>query len=172
MSPIILAARGKVPKIPASVYVAPGAAVIGDVEIGEESSIWFGASVRGDCHHIRIGRRTSIQDNSVLHVTHDTWPTIVGNDVTVGHACILHGCRIADRVLVGMGSCVIDDAEIASDVILGAGSLVTMGARIPAGVLALGRPAKVVRDLRPDEIERIRESARLYVGYRAEYLGG
>jgi carbonic anhydrase/acetyltransferase-like protein (isoleucine patch superfamily) len=171
MTPIVLPARGKHPVIPSSVYVAPGAAVIGDVEIGEESSIWFGASVRGDCHYIRIGARTSIQDNSVLHVTHDTWPTLVGNDVTVGHACILHGCRIADRVLVGMGSCVIDDAEIASDVILGAGSLVTMGARIPSGVLALGRPAKVVRDLRPDEIERIRESARLYVGYRAEYLG-
>jgi len=153
MSPIVLAVRGKRPEIPSSVYVAPGAAIIGDVAIGEESSIWFGAVVRGDIHFVRIGARTSIQDNSVLHVTHDTWPTLVGNDVTVGHACILHGCRIADRVLVGMGSCVIDDAEIASDVILGAGSLVKSGTR-------------------PDEIESIRESARLYVGYRAEYLRG
>src|SRR5262245_50595069 len=121
MRPIVLPARGKLPTILDSVYVAAGAAANGAVEGRAAASVWSGADVRGDCYYVRIGARTRIKDNSVIHVAHDTWPTLVGNDVTVGHACILHGCRIADRVLVGMGSCVIDDAEIASDVILGAG---------------------------------------------------
>jgi carbonic anhydrase/acetyltransferase-like protein (isoleucine patch superfamily) len=167
----VLEFRGKTPVIDPSAYVAPTAAVIGDVVVGAESSLWFGTVVRGDVFHIRIGARTSVQDNSVVHVTHDRSATVVGDDVTVGHAVVLHGCTVRDRVIVGMGSVILDDAEIGSDSIVGAGSLVTMGTRFPPRSLVLGRPAKVVRPLTDEEVARIAESARLYVGFRGEYLG-
>lgn len=160
---VILPYQGMLPQLAERVYLAETAAIIGDVTVGDESSVWFGAVIRGDVNPIRIGARTSIQDNSVLHATTGFSETHVGNDVTVGHAVILHGCTIGDRVVVGMGSIVLDRAEIGSDVVLGAGSLVTQNAKIPPGVLAHGRPAKPVRDLRADELERILEGAAHYV---------
>jgi carbonic anhydrase/acetyltransferase-like protein (isoleucine patch superfamily) len=168
--PTILAYRGTLPTIAKDVYVAPTVSVIGDVEVGSEASLWFGAVLRGDVQPIRIGARTSIQDNSVVHATEGWAPTLVGADVTVGHMVVLHGCTIRDRVVVGMGSIVMDAAEIGEDTILGAGSLVLTEAKIPSGVLALGRPAKPVRDLTADELRSIRESAVHYVEKAREYL--
>lgn len=171
MAPTILSFRGKTPSIDPSAYVAPTAAIIGDVTVGPRSSIWFGTVVRGDVFHIRIGAGTNIQDNCVLHVTHDRSATIVGDDCTVGHGAVLHGCTIGDRVLVGIGAVILDDAEIASDVLVGAGSLVTIGTKVSARSLVLGRPARVVRPLTDEEVAGLAEAARLYVGFRAEYLG-
>lgn len=166
---IVLAYRGVMPRVALDAYVADNATLIGDLEIGAESSIWFGAVLRGDVMPLRIGARTSIQDNCVVHATGGWANTVVGDDCTVGHSAILHGCTVGDRVLVGMGSTVLDGAQIGSDTLLGAGSLVTTEARIPSGVLAIGRPAKVVRDLTPADFERIREAAALYVGYGREF---
>lgn len=167
---LIVPYRGVYPRVSEGAFVAPNATLIGDVTVGLESGIWFGAVLRGDVMPIHVGARTSIQDNSVIHSTGGWREVRIGDDCTVGHAVLLHGCTIQDRVLVGMGSIVLDDAEIASDVILGAGSLVTTRAKIPSGVLAMGRPAKPVRDLKPEDLERIREAAALYVGYRRDYL--
>ncbi len=164
--------RGMRPSIDASSFVAPTAAVIGDVVIGARSSIWFGAVLRGDAMAIRIGARTSIQDNAVVHATTGWAATTVGDDCTVGHGVILHGCTVGDRVLVGMGSIVLDGAEIGADTILGAGSLVTARTTIPPGVLALGRPAKVIRALNDDELASIRAAAETYVGLVRDYLDG
>jgi carbonic anhydrase/acetyltransferase-like protein (isoleucine patch superfamily) len=150
-------------------WVAPSADVIGRVTVGPSSSIWYGAVLRGDVMPIRIGARTSIQDNSVIHTTGGWHDAVIGDDCTVGHAVVLHGCVVRDRVLVGMGSIVLDEAEIGEDVILGAGSLVTARTKIPPGVLALGRPAKVIRALRDDERARIREAAEHYVELLADY---
>ncbi len=169
--PTILPFRGKTPEIHPTVYVAPTATVIGDVIVGPESSLWFGAVVRGDVFHIRVGARTNVQDNCVLHVTHDRSACLVGDDVTVGHAAVLHGCTVADRVLVGMGAIVLDDAEVGSDTIIGAGALVTMGAKIPPRSLVLGRPARVLRALTDAEVANVAEAGRLYVGFAGEYLG-
>ena len=160
---------GVTPAIAAGVFVAPTASVIGDVSIGSDSSIWYGAVLRGDVMAIRIGARTSIQDNSVVHATGGWAEVAVGDEVTIGHSVILHGCRVGDRVLVGMGSIVLDDAEIGAGSMIGAGSLVTAKTKIPPGVLAHGRPAKVARPLRPDEIENILEASRLYVRYGREH---
>ena len=162
--------RGILPKIHPSVYLSENVCVIGDVEIGEDSSVWFGAVVRGDVNYIRIGRRTNIQDNSVVHVTHETAPTIVGDDVTVGHRVILHGCVLANRILVGMGAILMDGVEVEDDVIIGAGALVTQNKKIPSGVLVAGVPAKIIRDLKDEEVKMIRESANNYVEYKNNYL--
>ena len=165
----VLPYKGILPRIEPGVFVAPSASVVGDVTIGASSSIWYGTVVRGDVMPIRIGARTSIQDNAVVHATGGWAETVVGDEVTVGHSVILHGCRIGHRVLVGMGTIVLDDAEIGEGTMVGAGSLVMARARIPAGVLAHGRPCKAVRDLRPDELEKVLEAARLYVQYGREH---
>jgi len=167
---IIKPYRGIYPRIHHSVYLSENVYVIGDVEIGEDSSLWFGAVVRGDVNYIRIGRRTNIQDNSVVHVTHETAPTIVGDEVTVGHRVILHGCVLGNRILVGMGAILMDGVEVEDNVIIGAGALVTQNKKIPSGVLVAGVPAKVVRDLKEEEIKMIKESADNYVAYKNEYL--
>ncbi|NPA40684.1 MAG: gamma carbonic anhydrase family protein [Aquificae bacterium] len=162
--------RGIFPKIHPSVYLSDNVFVIGDVEIGEDSSVWFGSVVRGDVNYIRIGRRTNIQDNSVVHVTHDTHPTVIGDNVTVGHRVILHGCTLGNNILVGMGAIIMDGVEIEDFVLVGAGALVTPNKKIPSGVLVAGVPAKIIRDLREEEIELIKESAENYVRYKNEYL--
>jgi carbonic anhydrase/acetyltransferase-like protein (isoleucine patch superfamily) len=155
--------------------VAPSADVIGDVEIGDESSVWFQAVIRGDVHSIRIGARTNIQDQSMLHVTRKRSPLVIGDDVTVGHRVTLHGCKVGNRVLVGMGSIILDDAEIGDDCIIGAGALVTQGMKVPPGHMVLGLPGKVIRRLKPEELAYLPESARNYVndsrGYKS-YVGG
>lgn len=169
---LLIPYKTHLPKLHPTAFAASTATLIGDLEVGEESSIWFGAVLRGDVMPLRIGARTSIQDNSVIHATGGWCGTTVGDDCTVGHSVILHGCSVGDRVLVGMGSIVLDGAELGSDVILGAGSLVTSNTKIPSGVLAVGRPAKPVRDLREDDLARVREAASLYVGYAAAYRVG
>lgn len=164
------------PTLSERVYVSPEAAVIGNVTIGADSSIWPFASIRGDMHYIKIGSRTSIQDNSVLHITHagdyhpQGSPTIIGDDVTVGHRVILHGCTIENRVLVGMGSIVLDDVIIQSDVILGAGSLVPPGKILESGFLWLGSPVVKKRPLTDEEKAFILYSARNYVKLKDTYL--
>lgn len=157
------------PKVPASVFLAPGAVVIGDVELGEDCSIWFGSVVRGDVHHIRIGKRTNIQDMTMIHVTKNRHSTRIGDDVTLGHRVTLHGCTLGDRILVGMGAIIMDRAEVGDDCIIGAGALVTEGMVIPPGHLAVGSPARVKRPLTDEERAFIKVSAQNYVDYAAAY---
>ncbi len=160
----------RTPKIHGSVYIAPGAQVLGDVEIGEESSIWCNAVVRADVNYVRIGKRTNIQDLSLIHESYQASPTVVGDDVTVGHSVILHACKVGNKCLIGMGSVILDDAEIGDLCLIGAGSLVTQGTKIPAGTKAWGRPAKVVGELTSKEIERLSWSALHYASLARAYM--
>ncbi len=170
--PVILGFEGKAPRVAPSAYLAEGSVVAGDVEIGEESSIWFGAVVRGDVNHVRIGARTNLQDHGMVHVTGGTHPTVIGDDVTVGHRAVLHGCTVRDRCLIGIGAIVLDGAVIGPDAMVGAGALVPPGMVVPPGKLVLGAPAKVKRDLTADELASLRTSAERYVGYAAAYRRG
>ncbi len=163
---------GRAPRVAATAFLAYGSVVTGDVQIGEHSSIWFGTVVRGDVNHVRIGARTNIQDQSTVHVTTRTHPTIIGDDVTVGHRAVLHGCTVHDRCLVGIGAIVLDGAVIGPDAMVGAGALVPPGMVVPPGKLVLGAPAKVKRDLTPEEIAYLRTSAANYAGYAARYRAG
>lgn len=166
---MLIAYKGIEPKVHATVFVEDSARIIGDVEIGEQSSIWFNAVIRGDVNYIRIGKRTNIQDNSTLHVTKDIFPLIIGSDVTIGHSVILHGCTVRDRCLIGMGSIILDNAEIGEDSIIGAGALVTEGMKVPPGSLVVGLPGKVVRPLKHEEIARIAKSSLNYIEYARNY---
>lgn len=157
------------PKIHATAYIEESAQIIGDVEIGEYSSIWCNAVLRGDVHHIKLGARTNIQDNCVLHGTKGVWPVMLGNDITVGHNVTLHGCLIKDRCLIGMGSIILDGVEVGEDSIIGAGALVTERSIIPPRSLVLGMPGKVVRQLKDEEVARILKSAKNYIEYSKEY---
>ncbi len=157
------------PQIEKNVFIAPGAYVIGNVEIGEESSIWFNTVVRGDVNWIKIGKRTNIQDLSMVHVDSGAWPCQIGDDVTAGHRVIIHGCEIADRVLIGMGSVLMNGSKIGEDSMIGAGSLVTENAVIPPRTLALGSPCKVKRDLTEKEIQMIKLSALHYAALATKY---
>ena len=157
------------PRIDASAFIEDSAQVIGDVEIGRDCSVWFNAVIRGDVNFIRIGERTNIQDGSVLHVTKDTHPLILGNDITVGHAVTLHGCTIRDRCLIGMGAIVLDGAEVGEDSIIGAGALVKERMRVEPGTLVVGVPARVARKLNDEEKARIKKSAINYINYSADY---
>lgn len=163
--------QGIKPTIPQSCFIEDTAVVIGDVRIGEHCSVWFNAVIRGDVHYIRIGHRTNVQDLCMLHVTHDTHPLIIGNEVTVGHSVVLHGCTIHDRVLVGMGAIIMDGAVIGEDCVVGAGALITEGTIVPPKSLILGSPAKVKRAVTDKELAWIRESADNYVTYARQYLG-
>ena len=166
---MIRAYRGVVPKIAASAYIDPSAQVIGDVEIGERSSVWPNATIRGDVNHIRIGDESNVQDNSVIHVEHDTYPTIIGNRVTVGHSVTLHGCVIEDDALIGIGAIVLNGATVGKGAIIAAGSVVPERMQVPAGTLVMGVPANVRRETTPEEQERFRENAQNYVKYRETY---
>jgi carbonic anhydrase/acetyltransferase-like protein (isoleucine patch superfamily) len=164
-----LAFEGKVPQLDASAFTAQTSVVIGDVVIGEQSSVWFNATLRGDQMPIRIGRNSNVQDNSVVHVTTDVAGTIIGDQVTIGHTVIVHACTIGSRVLIGMGSVVLDLAVIEDDVLLAAGSLVTPRTVLPSGWLCRGSPAKPVRRL--DERDRlmIDQGWRAYVDLSGRY---
>jgi carbonic anhydrase/acetyltransferase-like protein (isoleucine patch superfamily) len=168
----VLPFRGARPSVAASAWLAPGAVVIGDVVIGPESSLWFGAVVRGDVHRIRIGARTNLQDHCVVHVTRDRFATEIGDEVTVGHRAVVHGCSVGDGALIGIGAIVLDGARVGEEALVGAGALVAPGAEIPAGTLALGVPARVVRALSADERAAQRARAAEYVetarGYARE----
>ncbi len=161
--------QGKRPTIAPDAFVAETATVIGDVVVGARSSLWFGAVVRGDVFHIRIGEETSIQDNTVIHVTHDQYATLVGNRVTVGHGVILHGCTVRDLCIIGMGAVILDQVEIGEQCIIGAGALVTPGTKIPAGHLAVGAPARVKRPLTEEELAWLESSAAHYVALTRAY---
>lgn len=162
--------RGVSPKCATGVYVDPSAQVIGDVEIGRDSSIWMNAIVRGDVFPIRIGERTNVQDGCLLHVTRDRNALAIGDLVTFGHGAIVHGCTIASRVLVGIGAIVLDRAEVGEDTIIGAGALVPEGMVIPPRSLVLGMPAKVRRDLTDEEVQGILRYAGNYVEYKDRYM--
>lgn len=162
--------ENKKPKIAKGVFIAPGAHVIGEVVLGEQVSIWFNTVVRGDVNHIQIGSRTNIQDNSVVHVTTATHPTVVGKEVTAGHRVILHGCTIEDRALIGMGAVVMDGAVVGEEALIGAGSVVTPGTVIPPRVLAVGAPCKPLRELREEEIQFFKVSALHYCEIAENYI--
>jgi carbonic anhydrase/acetyltransferase-like protein (isoleucine patch superfamily) len=154
------------------VFLAETCAVIGDVVIGDESSIWYGTVVRGDVMPIRIGARTSIQDNTVVHVTSERFGTTIGSDCTVGHGAIIHACTVEDLCLIGMGSIILDGAVIGRGSLVGAGALVTPGTLIPPGSLVIGSPAKVKRPLNDKEREQITYGAQHYVELTRRYLAG
>ncbi|HVV72465.1 MAG TPA: gamma carbonic anhydrase family protein [Verrucomicrobiae bacterium] len=160
---------GRKPSLGRGVYIAKGAVVLGDVTLGDFSSVWFNAVLRGDINRIVIGHHSNVQDNSVFHLA-DDYPCVLGNYVTVGHGAIVHACRVADEVLVGMGSIILDGAVIGEQSIIGAGALVTQGHEIPAGSMVLGSPAKVVRALSQPERARIKGYAEKYVGVAEYYL--
>lgn len=167
---VVLSFNDKRPKISQDCFLASSSMVIGDVEIGSKSSIWFGSVIRGDVFHIRIGQETNIQDNSVIHVTSNKNPTLIGNRVTVGHSVTLHGCTVNDHVLVGIGSIVMDQSEIGQWSILAAGSVVIPGTIIPSGKLWRGLPAKEIRDLNEGEMEWIEDLASNYVKLSRQYM--
>ena len=159
---------GHTPSLPSSAFVAPGAVVLGDVSVGDNSSIWYGCVLRADIQSIRIGHSTNLQDGTIIHLASDLGTT-VGDHVTCGHRCLLHACTIGDEVLVGMGAIVMDGAEIGSQSIIGAGALVTKGFKAPAGSLILGSPAKIARSLSDEERQGIRHWAEKYVQVALEH---
>lgn len=163
--------RGVLPQVAASAYIDESARVVGDVIIGGESSVWLNAVVRGDVNSVRIGARTNLQDGVLVHVNRDpSHPTLVGDDVTVGHGAILHGCTVEDRCLIGMGAILLNGCRIGSDSIVAAGTLVTEGAEVPPGSLVMGSPGRVRRPVTDAERALIAQSAANYVEYRRAYL--
>lgn len=161
--------HGHWPKIHETAFVAPSADVVGETEIGPESSVWFQVVIRGDVNSIKIGSRTNIQDLSMLHVTRKKWPLRIGDEVTVGHRVMLHGCTVGNRVLIGMGATLMDGCEIGDECIVAAGALVTEGKKFPPRSLILGSPAKVVRELTEEELAFLPKSAQNYVNDSREY---
>jgi carbonic anhydrase/acetyltransferase-like protein (isoleucine patch superfamily) len=159
-----------VPKVDQTAYLDESAQVIGDVHIGSESSIWMNVVIRGDVNHIRIGRRTNIQDLTMVHVMRETHPTVIGDEVTIGHSAVIHGCTIEDRVLIGMQAMLLNGVHVEHDSIIAAGTLLTEGTRIPAGSLVMGRPGKVTRPLVEAELAEIRRLSQAYVNYRLDYV--
>jgi len=160
----------KTPVYGRDVFIAPSATVIGDVETGDDSSFWFGVVVRGDVNWIRIGSGTNIQDGSKLHVTTDRFPLTIGDRVSVGHGAIVHGCTIGDDCLIGIGATVLDGASIGSGSIVAAGALVTEGTKIPDGQLAMGIPARAVRQVKKEEVQRILHTGVHYIKLKNRYL--
>lgn len=158
----LLEAHGRqTPVLGEGVYVAPGAVLVGDVIVGDHSSVWYQAVLRGDINRIVLGHHTNVQDNAVLHVTHD-WPCVVGNWVTVGHGAVVHGCRVGDETLIGIRAVVLDGAVIGRNCLIGAGAVIPPETTIPDGTLALGVPAKVIRLLSAQERQQVRQAAELY----------
>jgi gamma-carbonic anhydrase len=159
------------PHYDTSAFVADNATVIGDVRLGSQTSIWYNAVVRGDVNWIRIGDQSNVQDNAVVHVTHGSAPTLIGNLVTIGHSAVVHGCTIEDACLIGIGAVVLDNAVIGQGSLVGARALVTGNTRIPPRSLVVGSPARVVRELSDEEVASVRQNALNYVRYRGIVLG-
>lgn len=160
--------HGVLPTVHASAFVAEGACVIGDVDLAEDSSVWFNAVLRGDIHHIRIGRRSNIQDGTIIHVTRE-YPVEIGDEVTVGHQAMLHGCRLESCSLIGMNAVVLDNARVGPFALVAAGSVVREHFVVPEGMLVAGVPAKIVRPLTDSEKQALRQSAGNYVEYARSY---
>lgn len=168
----ILPFRGTRPVLSEGVFIAPGATIIGDVIVAEDSSIWYQTVVRGDMNFIRIGRRTNVQDLCMIHVTTDIHPVNIGDGVTIGHHATIHGANLDDGCLIGMGAIVLDGARIGTESMIGAGSLIPMGMEIPPRVLAVGSPARVKRQLRPEELAGMRKAAEHYFEYSRLHARG
>jgi gamma-carbonic anhydrase len=160
---------GKAPQVHPDAWVADEAIVIGDVVIGKDASIWFQTIVRGDVAHVRIGARTNIQDHCTIHVTRDAHPTVIHDDVTVGHRAVLHGCEVMSGALIGIGAILLDDVVVEEGALVGAMSLVTPGTRVAAGQLVMGQPARVVRMVTDAERQWMAETVTNYVGYAKDY---
>ncbi|MFH1158726.1 MAG: gamma carbonic anhydrase family protein [Pseudomonadota bacterium] len=170
MTSIIKPYKGKSPLIGRDVFIAENAVVVGDVLIGDESSIWYGCAIRGDINNIVIGQRTNIQDGTVIHVASGPLGTYIGDDVTVGHMAVLHACTIGNAAFIGMQACVMDGVMVEAGAMVAAGALVTPGKRVPSGQLWAGSPAKFMRELTKEEKEYIPHSARHYVEIARNYL--
>ncbi len=164
--PVILPVKGIHPTIPESCFVAPNATIVGDVEMGEDCSVWFNAVIRGDVNSIRMGNKVNIQDGACLHCTYQKTVTILGNNVSVGHNALVHGCKVGDNVLIGMGSIVMDNVEIGDNCIIAAGAVVLENTKVPSGSIFAGVPAKKVKDLSPElfkgEVQRIADNYLMY----------
>lgn len=173
---MLMAFQGIMPTVGNSVFVAPSADIIGDVCIGDNSSIWFGCVIRGDVNSIKIGQNTNVQDLSMIHVTHytkedhsDGFATLIGDNVTIGHRVMLHGCVIEDACLIGMSSTILDGAVIGKESIVGANSLVTKNKKFPPRSLIMGNPAKWIRELNDEEVASLYVSASNYISFKAKY---
>lgn len=170
--PIIKSVKGKYPQIAADCYIAENATIVGEVTIGTQCSVWFNAVLRGDVHYIKMGNKVNIQDGAVIHATYQKSPTTIGNNVSIGHNAIVHGCTIHDNVLIGMGSIVMDDCVVESNSIIAAGAVVTKNTRVESGSIYAGVPAKKVKDISEElisgEIHRIAENYVTYSGWFKE----
>ena len=162
--------RGQMPRVHPTAFIDDSAQVIGDVEIGEDSSVWMCVVIRGDVNRIRIGRRSNVQDSTVVHVMKDTHPTQIGDDVTIGHGAIVHGCTIEDRCLIGMGAILLNGVTVGSGSIVAAGSLLPEGTQVPPRSLVMGSPGKVRRTLSDADLDEIQMYADRYVAYRLDYM--
>ena len=167
---MLLGYKGKLPRLGERVFIAEGAMIVGDVEIGDHSSVWFNSVIRGDVNYIRIGKHTNIQDGSVLHVMKDQYPLVLHDQITVGHGAMLHGCEIASNCLIGMRAIILNNAKVSAHCIVAAGALITEGMVIPERSLVMGLPAKVKRPLTDEEVAHIDEYARRYYEYKETYL--
>lgn len=164
--------KGLQPVVHPSAYVDVSAQVIGDVEIGEASSVWMNVVIRGDVHRVRIGRRSNVQDGTIVHVMRGTHATTIGDEVTIGHGAIVHGCTLHDRILVGMGAILLNGVDVGEDSIVAAGTLLPEETHVPPRSLVMGSPGKVRRALTDEDVASIRDYAERYVGYRLDYMGG
>lgn len=166
MEPVILPVNGISPNIPEDCYIAPNATIIGDVIMGSECSVWFNAVIRGDVNSIRMGDKVNVQDGAVIHCTYQKTKTIIGNNVSIGHKAIVHGCTVEENVLIGMGSIVMDNVKIGKNSIIAAGAVVLEGTEVPPGTIFAGIPAKKVKDISPEllkgEVERIANNYVMY----------
>jgi carbonic anhydrase/acetyltransferase-like protein (isoleucine patch superfamily) len=167
--PIILPWRGVSPTIASDAFIAPGAVVIGDVVIGAGVTVWFNCVLRGDVNHIRVGARTNIQDGTVVHVSHKTHPTIIGEDVLIGHMATIHGCTLESKAFVGMRATVMDGVVVEREAMVAAGALVAPGKRIPQKQMWAGAPARFVRDVKPEELKAFADAVERYAGLGEEY---
>lgn len=162
--------RGQLPRVHPSAFIDDSAQVIGDVEIGEDSSVWMCVVIRGDVNRIRIGRRSNVQDGTIVHVMKDTHPTVIGDDVTIGHAAVVHGCTIEDRCLIGMGAILLNGVTVGTGSIVAAGTLLPEGMQVPPRSLVMGAPGKVRRTLSDADLDEIQMYADRYVAYRLDYM--
>jgi carbonic anhydrase/acetyltransferase-like protein (isoleucine patch superfamily) len=162
--------RGQLPRVHPSAFIDASAQVIGDVEIGEESSVWMCVVIRGDVNRIRIGRRSNVQDGTIVHVMKDTHPTVIGDDVTIGHGAVVHGCTVEDRCLIGMGAILLNGVTVGSGSIVAAGTLLPEGTQVPPRSLVMGSPGKVRRPVSDADLDEIQMYADRYVAYRLDYM--
>lgn len=169
MSKTIIPYKGTLPNIHKTCFIAPNAYIIGDVEVGEDSNVWYGCTIRGDVNNIVIGKRTNIQDHTMIHVSSFGYNTEIGNDVTVGHAAILHACKVGNGAFVGMQACVMDGAVVEEKAMVAAGALVPPGKTIPSGELWAGSPARFMRKLTEDDFKHMQWSSSHYVKLSKEY---